>query len=109
MNLPFLPAPARGAALAAALLGAVTVPALAAGDKELGQHLSSECSGCHQTSGAQSGGVPAIVGWPQEQFVAVMLSYKNKDRPNQIMQTIAGRLSREEIEALAAWYGSNPK
>ncbi len=50
--------------------------------------------------------MPAIVGWPDEQFVAVMLSYKNRERPNQIMQTIAGRLSQAEIEALAAWFGA---
>jgi cytochrome c len=37
-----------------------------------------------------------------------MLSYKNKERSNPIMQTIAGRLSQEEIEALAAWFGSKP-
>jgi cytochrome c len=75
------------------------------GDAELGQHLSSECVACHQESG-KAQGVPAIVGWPDEQFVAVMLSYKNRERPNQIMQVIAGRLSQEEIEALAAWFGS---
>ena len=71
----------------------------------MGQYLSSECVTCHQESG-QAQGVPAIVGWPDEQFVAVMLSYKNRERPNPIMQTIAGRLSQAEIEALAAWFGA---
>lgn len=75
------------------------------GDAEFGQYLSSECVTCHQESGAAQG-VPAIVGWPDEQFVAVMLSYKNRERPNPIMQAIAGRLSQAEIEALAAWFGA---
>lgn len=79
------------------------------GDREFGQYLSSECSGCHQASGQQTAGVPAIVGWPEEQFVAVMQSYKDKDRPNQIMQAIAARLSAEEIAALAAWYGAQQR
>ncbi|MBX9759760.1 MAG: hypothetical protein K2Y29_13375 [Beijerinckiaceae bacterium] len=74
------------------------------GDRELGQYLSSECVACHQESG-RAQGVPAIVGWPEEQFVAVMLSYKNRERPNEIMQSLAGRLSQTEIEALAAWFG----
>ena len=109
--MPAILRAAAGAAFAAALLagtpGSSQTPRK--GDAELGQHLSSECASCHQASGAQSGGVPSIVGWPEEQFVAVMLSYKSRERPNQIMQTIAGRLSLEEIEALAAWYGSRPK
>ena len=63
---------------------------------------------CHQESG-RAQGVPAIVGWPDEQFVAVMLSYKNRERPNPIMQAIAGRLSQAEIEALAAWFGAKAR
>jgi cytochrome c553 len=78
------------------------------GDRELGQYLSAECVSCHQASGRQTAGVPAIVGWPDDQFVAVMLAYKNKERPNEIMRTIAARLSREEIEALAAYFGAKP-
>ncbi|MDP2355001.1 MAG: hypothetical protein Q8M31_02935 [Beijerinckiaceae bacterium] len=74
------------------------------GDRELGQYLASECVSCHQASGRQSGGVPSITGWPDEQFVAVMLSYKNKERDNQVMQTIAARLSNEEIDALALYF-----
>ncbi len=80
------------------------------GDRELGQYLASECVSCHQASGRQSGGVPSITGWPDEQFVAVMLSYKNKVRDNQVMQTIAARLSDEEIAALAVYFAEqNPQ
>ena len=75
------------------------------GDRELGQYLSSECVTCHQASGQQTGGVPAITGWPDDQFVAVMHSYKNNDRDNQVMRTIAARLSEEDIAALAAYFG----
>ena len=74
------------------------------GDRELGHYLSSECVTCHQSSGRQSGGVPSISGWPSDQFVAVMHSYKNKDRDNEVMRTIAARLSDEEIQALAAYF-----
>ena len=86
-----------------ALTHAVT-PAVAAGDRALGEHLSSECAACHQISGRQVGGIPAIVGYPADQFLALMDAYRNKDRDNQVMQTIAGRLTREELAALAAYY-----
>lgn len=74
------------------------------GDHKLGQYLASECVSCHQVSGRQSDGVPSITGWPDDQFVAVMLSYKNKDRDNQVMQTIAARLSEEDIDALSVYF-----
>ncbi|PTM43494.1 c-type cytochrome [Bosea sp. 124] len=76
----------------------------AAGDRALGEYLSAECATCHQISGRQQGGIPAIVGHPADQFVALMESYKDKHRDSQVMRTIAGRLSREEIEALATYY-----
>ena len=90
-------------AVAAALS---TEPARAAGDKALGEYLSSECAACHQTSGRRVGGIPAIVGYPADQFIALMGAYRDKHRENQLMRTIAGRLTQEELLALAAYYES---
>lgn len=78
----------------------------AAGDRALGEYLSSECATCHQTSGRQAGGVPAIIGYPADQFVALMDAYRQRHRENEVMRTIAARLSDDEIAALAAYYGS---
>ncbi|CAN7666645.1 c-type cytochrome [Bosea sp. LjRoot90] len=99
----------RGAgAVRLAVLGFVLAcaPAEAAGDRALGEYLSSECATCHQTSGRQVGGIPAIIGHPAEQFVALMNAYRERQRENQVMQAIAARLSSEEIAALAAYYES---
>lgn len=98
--------------LAAALVGALwaglamLTPAFAGGDRALGEYLASECTTCHQISGRRDGLIPSIVGWPEEQFVAVMESYREKHRDNPIMQTIAGRLSHDELAALASYFGS---
>jgi cytochrome c553 len=81
-------------------------PARAAGDRALGEYLSAECTSCHQTSGKQVGGIPAIIGHPAEQFIALMNAYRQRQRDNQVMQAVAARLSSEEIAALAAYYGS---
>lgn len=75
------------------------------GDKDLGEYLSAECVTCHQKSGAYKG-IPPIVGWPDEVFIEIMNAYKAKERDNQVMQTIAVKLSDEEIAALAAYFGS---
>lgn len=76
----------------------------AARDRELGQYLSSECVTCHRPSGANAQGIPKIAGWPEDQFIAVMNAYKDKQRDNPVMQTIAGRLEAGDIAALAAYF-----
>ncbi|MGD9925144.1 MAG: cytochrome c [Pseudorhodoplanes sp.] len=94
--------------LGAAFAGLASVPATlshASGDRALGQYLSSECVTCHQLSG-RFDGIPPIVGWPEESFVEIMNEYKTKKRNHAVMQTIAGRLSPDEIAALAAYFGS---
>jgi cytochrome c len=98
MVLSRLSAMSAGLLLASASAGA--------GDRELGAYLSAECVTCHQISGRETDGVPRITGWPAEHFVAVMTAYKLKHRDNPIMQTIAGRLADDEIEALAAYFGA---
>lgn len=98
----------RPPALALAMVAFAASPAAAQprGDRAFGEYLSSECVTCHQISGRQVGAVPAIVGLPDEAFVALMTSYKRRERDSEIMQTIAGRLSEEEVAALAAYFGS---
>ncbi len=63
--LPFLPS------------GPVQVFPARRGDRgrALGEYLASECVTCHQKSGKVVGGVPAIIGWPEDQFLAVMHAY----------------------------------
>ncbi len=74
-------------------------------DRELGEYLSSQCTTCHQLSGREAG-IPPIVGWDTESFIAVMLSYKKRERENKVMQSIAGSLSGEDIAALATYFAS---
>lgn len=73
------------------------------GDPAYGEYLSSECKTCHLVSGANEG-IPSITNWPAEDFVLAMHAYKQKLRPHPVMQMMAGRLSDEEIAALAAYF-----
>ena len=73
------------------------------GDAEYGEYLSSECLTCHQSNGSNDG-IPGITAWPTEDFVIAMHAYKQKVRPHPVMQMMAGRLSDEEIAALAAYF-----
>jgi cytochrome c len=73
------------------------------GDPEYGEYLASECQTCHKIDGTDDG-IPAITQWPLEDFVVAMHAYKTKIRPHPVMQMMAGRLSNEEIAALAAYF-----
>jgi cytochrome c553 len=85
---------------------AVALPSVGiAADRALGEYLSSECVTCHQLTGRYEG-IPPIIGWPESSFIEIMNEYRTKHRSNEVMQTIAGRLSNEEVAALAAYFGS---
>ncbi|MEP2029412.1 MAG: c-type cytochrome [Paracoccaceae bacterium] len=73
------------------------------GDPEYGEYLASECKTCHQVDGTNDG-IPGISGWPTEDFIVAMYAYKENLRPHPVMQMMAGRLSGEEIAALAAYF-----
>lgn len=75
------------------------------GDPAYGEYLSGECTSCHQASGLASG-IPSITNWPADVFVSAMHAYKDGVRAHPVMQMMAGRLSNEEIAALAAYFGS---
>ena len=93
------------ATVAAPLISFANQSTRAAGDRALGEHLSSECVTCHQITGKYDG-IPPIVGWPETSFVEIMNEYRTKARSNPVMQTIAGRFSNDEVAALATYFGS---
>jgi cytochrome c len=76
-----------------------------AADLEYGRYLAAECVTCHQVSGAMEG-IPAIVGWPEPDFVAAMEAYKAGYRDHDLMRTIAARYGTDEIAALAAYFAA---
>ena len=71
------------------------------GDPEYGAYLAGECTTCHRTGGK---GIPSITGWPPDDFVIALHAYKRGKRVHPAMQMVAGRLSDEEIAALAAHF-----
>lgn len=75
------------------------------GDPEWGEYLSAECTSCHQIDGGNNT-IPSIAGLPEKYFVTLMHAYKRKTRTHQVMEMMAGRLSDEEIAALAAYFAA---
>ena len=73
------------------------------GDVEYGEYLASDCKTCHKANG-ESGGIPNIHGKSMSELITALYAYREKIKPNPVMQMQAGRLSNEEIAALAAYF-----
>ena len=107
-NIPPHAMPLLGAlaALAYTMASASTASADASAKlKAYGKHLSSECTTCHRIDGRDNG-IPPIIGWPSEAFVAVLVSYRDGERTNQAMVSVAKSLDEQQMEALASYFGS---
>jgi cytochrome c len=82
-------------------------PAARAGDDMIafGEYLAGECVTCHQLTGLDNG-IPSITGWDKELFVRTLRAYQQKQRSHPVMQMVTAPLSDEEMQALAAYFGS---
>lgn len=83
----------------------VATTASAAPDLELGRYLGTECLTCHRSATATSQ-IPNIFGVEPATLIQLLKAYRAKELANPVMQTIAGRLKDDEIEALAAYFAT---
>ncbi|HEX5600505.1 MAG TPA: c-type cytochrome [Hyphomicrobiaceae bacterium] len=72
---------------------------------KLGEHLAQECTSCHRIDGTDNG-IPSIVGLDPEYFINSLTYYKDRERTNPIMVSVAESLDKEQIEALALYFHS---
>jgi len=98
--------PLRGGMLGAMLLAGMAASPCNGADLALGEYLSGECMGCHQLSGKAVASIPGIAGRPEAEIAAALFAYKSGMRENLVMRNVAGRLTEEEIAALAAFFAS---
>ena len=98
-------------ALAAIVL--LTVSASAAygrGDAESGKSKAAQvCAACHGADGnSASADFPKLGGQHPDYLAKALRDYKSGQRKNPIMAGFASALSNQDIENLAAYYGSQP-
>jgi cytochrome c553 len=68
---------------------------------------SEVCLACHGTNGVGiTADYPTISGQHRDYLARALTDYKNGSRKNPIMAGMAANLTREDIEALAAFYAS---
>jgi cytochrome c len=73
-----------------------------------GKHLAQECTGCHRIDGIDNG-IPSIIGWQADLFMATVKFYQSGARTNPVMVSVANSLNGKQLEALATYFGSLPK
>lgn len=76
---------------------------------ELGEMLGQSCMSCHGTRGASTQQAVPIIGGQNEVFLVIsMKAYRDGSRPSAVMERIAKGYSTKEIEALAAYFSTQP-
>lgn len=67
------------------------------------------CQSCHGREGISAGAtVPNLAGQKREYLTAQLMAFKSKERKNDIMESIAGQLSEDEIHNLAQYWSTLP-
>jgi cytochrome c553 len=80
-----------------------------AGDAAAGKAKSAMCAGCHGPDGnATVPMYPKLAGQHEQYLVSALKAYKDGTRNNPIMKPMAGPLSDQDIENLAAYFSSQP-
>ena len=75
---------------------------------ELGRYLAAECMACHRPATGTSA-IPNIFGMAETHFIEAIKAYRDKTRPNPVMQNIVSRLTDEEIASLALYFAKTLK
>jgi cytochrome c553 len=99
-----------GSALLLGALGLWSETVAAGGDAAMGATSAMYCAFCHGADGNSTyTGTPRLAGQSAESFVAKMKLYKtNQKMFHPMMAFLAGGLSDQDIQNLAAFYASQP-
>ena len=92
----------------AAVSFATFATAATANDAKLrayGKRLASQCTSCHRTDGTENG-LSQISGWPAEDFVWVLKTYRDGGRTDPEMVSAVRGLNESQLQALARYFGS---
>jgi cytochrome c553 len=79
---------------------------LSAATLEEGEHLSSACAGCHGEKGVSPdpAATPGLAGQDAPYIVAAVRAYANGGRTHAGMKGVAGKISADDLEKVAAYY-----
>jgi cytochrome c553 len=96
--------------IAVAAAFACAAPAAFAQDSS-GRNLAAACAICHGTQGKALPGAPVIplAGLSRDHIATQMRAFRDGKRPATVMHQIAKGYTDAQIDAMAAWYASQPR
>lgn len=77
-----------------------------ASDPAYAAYLATECVTCHQMNGKPTNAIPSIAALSEIEFVTAMSAYQTGQRPNEVMRTVAARLTQEDLAELATYFAN---
>lgn len=80
--------------------------ALAEGDAGAGKTKFAQCSFCHGQDGKGMGTNPKLAGIDKALFAKHIAAFKSGERKNPMMESMAKKLSDQDVEDLAAYLSS---
>lgn len=88
--------------IAASTAALTSFAAVANEECDYGEYLAGECTSCHRDGTNET--IPPIIGYEVLAFIELMETYRNGERQNQAMASIAESLDKEQIKALAVYF-----
>ena len=70
--------------------------------------IAATCANCHGTNGMSRGVTESLAGKPKAEIAAKLLEFKQNQRPGTIMPQLAKGFTDAQIDAVAAWFASQP-
>ncbi|MDB5597347.1 MAG: hypothetical protein JWM36_4308 [Hyphomicrobiales bacterium] len=77
-----------------------------ASDPAYAAYLATECVTCHKMNGKPTNAIPSIAALSEGEFVGAMRAYQTGQRPNEVMRTVAARLTPENLAQLATYFAN---
>jgi len=72
---------------------------------QAGKAAAAGCAGCHGEAGiSKMPGTPSLVGLDPKYFVAAMKAYKNGQRKNDVMKSMASAVNDVDLDNIALYY-----
>jgi cytochrome c553 len=72
---------------------------------QAGKDAAASCTGCHGEAGVtKTPGMPSLVGFDPKYFVDAINDYKNGQRKNELMKSIAAAISDANAKNIALYY-----
>jgi cytochrome c553 len=95
---------------AALVAGSLLVTPAAAADASRGQEMAAACAACHGENGnSRTENIPSLAGHPAPYLVVQLILFREQQRDNEVMTSLAKALSDQDIENLAAYFSAQKR